>query len=119
MFGILTSIAASVLPSIVGGLFNHEQQPQPQAQPHHHCHGHHGHHHHGHHYGLAAEDFRMAREDFRKAQRDLAQPEYISLGSFFNSPIRIPNPDYNRGLQELSDARQHLADGYSHLREYI
>ena len=45
----------------------------------------------------------MAREDFRDAQQD------FSRGDFFG------------GMQELSEANEHMADGYSHLsgREYI
>ena len=68
-----------------------------------HNHHHHNHHHHdhGHHHhggaSAAAQDFRMAREDFRDAQRDFAR------GDIFG------------GLEELSEANQHMADGYSHL----
>jgi hypothetical protein len=39
----------------------------------------------------------MAREDFRDAQQDFAR------GDFFG------------GMRELSEANQHMADGYSHL----
>jgi hypothetical protein len=44
----------------------------------------------------------MAREDFRDAQQDFAR------GDIFG------------GFQELSEANQHMADGYSHLngRQY-
>ena len=63
--------------------------------------GHHGHHDHGcHNHGNlreAAQDFRMAREDFRDAQQDFAR------GDIFG------------GMQELSEANEHMADGYSHL----
>jgi hypothetical protein len=45
----------------------------------------------------AAQDFRMAREDYRDAQQNFAQ------GNVFG------------GLSELAEARQHEADGFSHL----
>jgi len=92
MFGIFPGIAG-LAGSLLGGLFGQNN----------HCHNHHGHHHHHgahghhHHHHTAADDFRMAREDFRDAQQD------FSRGDFFG------------GMQELSEANQHMADGYSHL----
>jgi hypothetical protein len=92
MFG-LAGLAMPFIGNILGGLFNQGSQGA------HGCHGHHHHHHHHDHNNLreAAQDFRMAREDYRDAQQD------FSRGDFFG------------GMQELSEAREHMQDGYSHL----
>lgn len=89
MFGLLP-FAGGLVGGLLGNLFNHGG---------HGCHGDHHHHHHHDHggFGAAAQDFRMAREDFRDARQDFAR------GDFFG------------GLRELSEANQHMADGYSHL----
>ena len=62
-------------------------------------HGCHGHHHHHNHNNMreAAQDFRMAQQDYRDAQQNFAQ------GNVFG------------GLSELAEAKQHMADGFSHL----
>ena len=98
MFGLLPAFAGPLVGGLLNNLFNHHHHH------HHGHHGHHGHHDHGCHNNLreAAQDFRMAREDFRDAQQDFAR------GDFFG------------GMEELSEANQHMADGYSHLnRGYI
>ncbi len=87
-------LAGGFVGGLLNNLFNHNHNHH-----HHGHHGHHGHHDHGCHNNRreAREDFRMAREDFRDAQQDFAR------GDFFG------------GMRELSEANQHMADGYSHL----
>jgi len=93
MFGLAAfamPLVGQMLGGILGGLANHGNQGG------HGCHGHH--HHHGHNNTReAAQDFRMAQQDYRDAQQDFSQ------GNFFG------------GLSELAEARQHEADGFSHL----
>jgi protein-disulfide isomerase-like protein with CxxC motif len=76
---------------MLGGLFGGQGNQASQG-----CHGHHHHHDHNN-LREAAQDFRMAREDYRDAQQNFAQ------GNVFG------------GLSELAEARQHEADGFSHL----
>lgn len=93
MFGLAAfamPMVGQMLGGILGGLANQGNQGG---------HGCHGHHHHHNHNNLreAAQDFRMAQQDYRDAQQDFAQ------GNIFG------------GLSELAEARQHQADGFSHL----
>ena len=60
------------------------------------CQGHH-HHHNQNNMREAAQDFRMARQDYNDAQRDFSQG------------------NIRGALSELGEARQHEADGLSHL----
>ena len=86
--GLAAPLIGNMLGGILGGLGN---------QGSHGCHGHHHHHHHDNNMREAAQDFRMAQQDYRDAQQDFRQ------GDVFG------------GLRELSEARQHTADGFSHL----
>jgi hypothetical protein len=90
MFGLAAfamPLVGNMLGGILGGLAN---------QGGHGCHGHHHHHDHNN-LREAAQDFRMAQQDYRDAQQDFSQ------GNVFG------------GLSELAEARQHEADGLSHL----
>ena len=96
MFGLAAFAApliGNMLGGLLGGLANQGNQGNQGG------HGCHGHHHHQDHNNLreAAQDFRMARQDYHDAQRDFSQ------GNIFG------------GLSELAEARQHEADGLSHL----
>ena len=97
MFGIAAFAApliGNMLGGLLGGLANQGNQGNQGS---HGCHGHHHHHHQDNNLREAAQDFRAAQQDYRDAQRDFSQ------GNVFG------------GLSELSSARQHEADGFSHL----
>ena len=95
MFGLAAfamPLVGQMLGGMLGGLGNQGSQGG------HGCHGHHHHHNHGNNnLREAAQDFRMAQQDFREARQDFAQ------GDVFG------------GLSNLAEARQHQADGFSHL----
>lgn len=87
--GLAAPLIGNMIGGILGGLGN---------QGGHGCHGHHHHHNHGNNnLREAAQDFRAAQQDYRDAAQDFAR------GDVFG------------GLSELSSARQHEADGFSHL----
>jgi hypothetical protein len=89
----LAGLAAPLIGNLLGGILGGQGN-----QGSHGCHGHHHHHNHNNNnMREAAQDFRMAQQDYRDAQRDFSQ------GDVFG------------GLRELSEARQHTADGFSHL----
>lgn len=96
MFG-LAGLAAPLIGNMLGGIFGGQGNQGSQGSQG--CHGHHHHHNNNNNnnFNQAAQDFRMARQDFGDAQRNFAQ------GNVFG------------GLSELAEARQHMADGYSHL----
>ena len=95
----LAGLAAPLIGNMLGGLFGGQGGQGSQGSQG--CHSHHHHHHHNHHNNNnlreAAQDFRMAQQDYRDARQDFSQ------GNIFG------------GLSELAEARQHEADGFSHL----
>ena len=90
MFG-LAGLAAPLIGNMLGGLFGGQGSQGSQG-----CNGHHHHHNQNNTQG-AARDFRMAQQDYRDAQQNFAQG------------------NVRGGLSELSEARQHVADGLSHM----
>lgn len=92
--GLAAPLIGNMIGGMLGGLFGGQGNEGSHG-----CHGHHHHRHHHDHNNIreAAQDFRMAQQDFREAQQD------FSRGDFFG------------GMSELAEARQHEADGLSHL----
>jgi len=99
-------------------------------------HRHHHHHHHCHNHGHSGQGInqRLAQEDFKDAAQNFARGDiaggFEELNEGMSRLARGPGPDLgcagtaralaaedrkDGGLQELSEANQHLADGYSHL----
>ena len=89
--GLAAPFIGNMIGGMLGGIFGGQGN-----QGNHGCHG--DHHHHGHNnLREAAQDFRAAKQDYRDAAQDFAR------GDVFG------------GLSELASARQHEADGLSHL----
>ena len=89
----LAGLALPLTGNLLGGLFGGQGNQGSQG-----CHGHHHHHHHNQNNTReAAQDFRMAQQDYSDARQNFAQ------GNVFG------------GISELAEARQHMADGFSHL----
>lgn len=93
MFG-LAGLALPLAGNLLGGLFGGQGSQGSQG-----CHGHQHHHNNNNSNNMrgAAQDFRMAQQDYRDAQQNFAQG------------------NVRGGLSELSEARQHVADGLSHM----